>query len=336
MKENEFHLLVWKNLKGIINKKEQDDLNQWLSQSTDNQQIADEIALVWTESANSNSTIKMNLEHEYSRLQEKIKSEQGTKVEPSTLVLWRKHWLKIAASLLFLLGAFGIHNLFLKEKNSEVANIIKKAESKTEKVTLADGTIVWLSEGSVLEFPAHFSVKDRDVRLKGKAFFEVIHNPQQPFHVLMEDGSKVTVLGTKFNVSNSIESSETSIFVESGKVRFSKDAQEVVLIANQKAIFNAKSNKITAIEAKTQNDLAWQKGGLSFLKTPLSEVTKDFENHYDIALEIENKSLLDCTFSSPFMQPNLDNALQTFASSFGFKITKVGDKKFQLIGGKCR
>jgi transmembrane sensor len=329
MKENEIHLLIWKNLKGTINNAEQDTLNQWLALSVDNQRIAEDIALVWSASAKNPNTIKMDLDQEYSRLQSKIKSEPSSSVQPTTLVVLRNNWMKIAASLLFLIGAFGIFSLSQKEKNIEVATLTKNANQKcTEKFTLADGTIVWLSERSSLEYPAEFNQKVREVRLKGKAFFEVAHNSKQPFHVLMEDGTKVTVLGTKFNINTLPQTEETSVFVESGKVRFSKDAQEVVLTANQKAIFNAKLNKITAIVPKTQNDLAWQKGGLSFAKTPLSEVLKDFENQYNIELEIENKSLIDCTFSSPFMKLNLDAALQTLAQSFGLKITKITDNKY--------
>jgi transmembrane sensor len=336
MKENEFHLLLWKNLKGTISQIETEKLNIWLAESSDNQLIADEIELIWFKTNLNQKSIPLNLDSEYNRLQQKIKSEEESNFASTTLTLWRRHWLKIAASLLFLMGSFWAFNKFNQSIQPSVAtNWVRADQGVTKKVELPDGSVVWLSQGSDLIFPAYFNQEKRHVSLKGTAFFEVFHNPNQPFSVSILDGSVVEVLGTKFNI-NASNGDETSVFVESGKVRFSNTAQEVVLIAQQKGVFNHKTKTLKATESTTQNDLAWYKGGLSFVKTPLTTVVKDFQDYYGIVLEIDNKSLLNCTFSAPVLNQNVADALKTIALSFDFKITQPSSNKYILTGGNCR
>src|SRR5690606_31948180 len=49
------------------------------------------------------------------------------------------------------------------------------------KVTLADGTRVWLNAGSSLRYPVEFSANERDVILSGEAYFEVAKQSGRPF-----------------------------------------------------------------------------------------------------------------------------------------------------------
>src|SRR5690606_23814399 len=70
----------------------------------------------------------------------------------------------------------------------------------TYKVTLADGTVVWLNAGSTLKYPSHFGKGDRVVELEGEAYFDVkriqTENPTvhfQPFKVV-SDNPTITVL----------------------------------------------------------------------------------------------------------------------------------------------
>jgi transmembrane sensor len=55
------------------------------------------------------------------------------------------------------------------------------------KMTLYDGTVVWLNASSTLKYPNRFSAYDvRKVELDGEAFFEVQHNEKVPFMVSTE------------------------------------------------------------------------------------------------------------------------------------------------------
>ena len=66
---------------------------------------------------------------------------------------------------------------------------------------LADRTKVWLNSKSELRFPARFAGGEREVYLQGEAFFDVTSDAAQPFVVHLS-GGKITVLGTRFNVTD--------------------------------------------------------------------------------------------------------------------------------------
>src|SRR5690606_14687751 len=68
------------------------------------------------------------------------------------------------------------------------------------KITLSDGTAVWVNAASELRFPEHFGDAERRVYLKGEAYFEVAKETKRPFFVETEEVN-IRVLGTHFNVS---------------------------------------------------------------------------------------------------------------------------------------
>lgn len=69
------------------------------------------------------------------------------------------------------------------------------------KLTLHDGTEVWLNAESTIEFPSTFTDTERRVKMKGEAYFKVAHNEARPFVVDLGDKT-IHVLGTEFDVRN--------------------------------------------------------------------------------------------------------------------------------------
>lgn len=68
------------------------------------------------------------------------------------------------------------------------------------KLTLSDGTKVWLNSFSELRYPVNFTGKKREVILAGEAYFDVAGDPEHPFVVKVND-LDISVLGTQFNVN---------------------------------------------------------------------------------------------------------------------------------------
>ncbi len=65
---------------------------------------------------------------------------------------------------------------------------------------LADGTKVWLNSQSLLIASEPFTRENREVMLFGEGYFEVSHNPDQPF-IVKTPMLRTKVLGTHFNIS---------------------------------------------------------------------------------------------------------------------------------------
>lgn len=114
-------------------------------------------------------------------------------------------------------------------------------------ITLADGTKVWLYGESSIEFPRKFVGKERRVRMKGEAYFDVVKDASHPF-VVENDYFSTTVLGTSFSVRAYSEKDATVTLVE-GKVRMSgKNMSQQTLRPGQQARYHAEGFSVSEVD----------------------------------------------------------------------------------------
>lgn len=334
MKMDEISLLLWKQLKGELSAAEASQLDAWLAQSPENQREAARIRQIWEHTNGSEKAFaNLDLDAEFAQLQTKIRAERPTaKIVP----MWPRQLLRAAAAVAVLVVAvWGFQKL--TQSPVQPAEIAAFAEpGQLREIGLPDGSRVWLRGGSQLDYPVLFAENERVVRLSGEAFFQVAHNPAQPFRVKMPDGTAVQVLGTEFNIRSKGDEAATEVFVKSGKVRVENADKKVVLVANQRSIFDRKTGRLDASAAETANDLAWQTGGLSFVKTPVSQVLNDFEKYYEVKIGLENAAMQNCPYTAPLVNAPVEQSLAALAVAFRFRLEKISDKEFLLRGGVCK
>ena len=106
-------------------------------------------------------------------------------------------WLKVAAAIAVTATAA----VFFYPKPVEVPFLVKETKQQIDSVFLNDGTKVVLAENTRIRYPKVLADTAREVTLvKGQAFFKVHHEVKRAFNVLVGQ-SKVTVLGTSFNIN---------------------------------------------------------------------------------------------------------------------------------------
>ena len=88
---------------------------------------------------------------------------------------------------------------------------------RCEKIVLADGSAVWLKEGSSLRIPEVFAENNRKLSLQGEAFFDVAKNAQYPLYV-STNYVNIKVLGTAFNVKTDEKHQNVETVLARGKV----------------------------------------------------------------------------------------------------------------------
>lgn len=66
---------------------------------------------------------------------------------------------------------------------------------------MSDGTKVWLNAVSSIRYPVAFPKDERVVYADGEIYLEVAKDASRPFYVVLNNGMKVKVLGTSFNVN---------------------------------------------------------------------------------------------------------------------------------------
>ncbi|SHM58384.1 FecR family protein [Chitinophaga jiangningensis] len=155
------------------------------------------------------------------------------------------------------------------------------------RLTLPDGSKVWLNAMSSLRFPASFPGKERRVEVQGEAYFDIATNTQQPF-IVMAANTAIEVLGTKFNVNAYTEQQTLTTTLLQGKVKVSS-ANTVILEPGQQSV-NASSGKqmIRIVDqADTELATAWMNGYFRFKQASVQEVMQQIARWYDIEVSYE-------------------------------------------------
>lgn len=330
---DEYILLLSKQFAGeILSPAEAVLLSKWLDQAPENAQLAAEMQQVWTKASAFNKTFVLDLDADFQQVQARIRAEKA----PSAKVVPMGRWLLRAAAMLALLVA----SVWAWQNFHPIAvpDSTVVASTDNQLLELADGTRVWLRKNASLTYPAHFSAKARPVKLVGEAYFEVAHNPAQPFQVVLPTGDEIQVLGTEFGVSLSPDGSRSDVSVRSGKVRFSPKEKPdgVVLTARQSATYDRTTAQLLVRQDATLNNLAWQTGGLEFVKTPLLQVISDLEQHYDVKIDLLNPALNDCQYTSPRTNQPIQKVLASMAIIYQLQVVETAQGQFELRGGKCR
>lgn len=238
-------------------------------------------------------------------------------------------FLRYAAAVAILVGVTSIFNFFYFRSTNNVLqednlNELFVPAGQRARVTLDDGTVVWLNSNSSLLYPSTFD-KGRSVKLTGEAFFEVVTDPQKPFNVFA-DNLIVTALGTTFNVSNYPDSNiQVALFEGSVKVINQLGGDTNFLKPNQ--ILTKEKEKIWVDTIKQQKNFLWKDGIYSFENEPLYSIIKKLERYYDAKIEIKDQTISEYKYTGKFRQlDGVETILSEFQKSYSFSIEKNGNK----------
>lgn len=155
------------------------------------------------------------------------------------------------------------------------------------KVTLADGSIVWLNAGSTLRYPAAFTGNDRTVEITGEGYFEVAEDKTKPFRVLAH-GTEVKVTGTMFNVKAYDTDKLVTTTLVNGAVSVQRGSQSKKIKPNQQAITSGDSIRV---QHKTKEEmaqaLAWKSGKINLDGESVQSILDQLKRWYNVEIKIE-------------------------------------------------
>jgi ferric-dicitrate binding protein FerR (iron transport regulator) len=169
----------------------------------------------------------------------------------------------------------------VKGAGAAVENTLTTPRGGQYRLTLPDGTKVWVNAASSIIYPTAFTGKERKVRIEGEAFFEVAQNKDQPFIVEVRDGLSVEVLGTGFNVNAYSDEPSVRTTLVSGSVKVRYDRESLLLKPDQQVQLTGA--RLTLDKQPNMDEtLAWRNGYFLFSRTPLDVVMRQLSRWYDI------------------------------------------------------
>jgi len=219
-------------------------------------------------------------------------------------------------------------------KKSEMNQLIVPF-GKTTRITLSDGTIVFLNSGSRLVYPDRFSGNSREVLLQGEAYFDVAKVKKSSFVVKTTD-IDVKVLGTKFNVSAYKEDKLVETILEEGKVqihRSNKDffAKSVELSPGQKASFNKSGDKIEVKEVDVDEYILWKDGLLKFSSESLVKVISKVERFYNVKINYDMEDIMNIKMSGKLdLDTDINVVLDIISEASVVEIARVKENVFAI------
>ncbi len=326
--------LIHKDLLEVTTSEEQLLLNQWIVESTENQDIVDKTKLVWRLSQSKKNDYEPDVDKGLSRLKNRIQEDKGAKriqMRPNRLSLWKY----VAAAAILLI--FGLYWFNSAPQTATTMVQLATIEGEKSVIELNDGTKVFLNENSELSYPDQFG-NERVVNLKGEAFFEVAKDAAHPF-IIKTSSSKVTVLGTSFNVRSYLDEKETTVSVRSGKVRFepNNSQQNWDLTANEKVRYDFENQRFNKDTDESANDWSWHSGQLVFRNQLLKEVIPALEKHYDVKVSLTNTDILKCrTYTGSFKTDEVANVLEAITVALNLRIKQTAEASYILAGGECK
>ncbi|TRX61717.1 DUF4974 domain-containing protein [Fulvivirga sp. M361] len=238
----------------------------------------------------------------------------------------------IILSVLVLVGIW--RSPGLNERKSVVVyeSVIKeKKTSNGQKLSfkLPDGTKVILNAASTISYSVPFMRENREVKLEGEAFFDVVEDRKKPFTVITSNFS-ATVLGTSFNVFAYQNETEHTLSLLTGKVKVespyaSNDGPQILEPGHQ-IKFDIESNNFSRQTFNPQLITGWKDGIITFKDADFAKVISTLERWYGVEIAIINENKMkERQFSGTFEKKSLEHVLQVLSFSGGFSFS-IKDK----------
>jgi ferric-dicitrate binding protein FerR (iron transport regulator) len=336
MKNTPSHIdpeLVIRVLSGDADEGEQLKITQWINVSDENRNYFKELSLLWETSAGIKNMDTIDTKEDWKKVHAKIRGIKATSTAPFRRKYVMRYQLTgIAAAVVFCAGLYFVFQ-FLSRESAEGNSIVTTLEGS--KITLPDGSAVYLNGNSKLTYPENFNGAVRSVDLVGEAFFEVVPNSEKPFQI--RSGNAITeVVGTSFNI-NSISSDSVVVTVVTGKVSLyekKNSSSKIFLTKGEQGILK---NGI-GLEKKLNDDanfLSWQTGILVFHNTDLEKVVRDLSRHYEKDILIATGNLEGCRLTATFEQQTLEEVLSEMQMVLPMN-PAIADQTIVLTGKGCR
>ncbi|SKA41818.1 ferric-dicitrate binding protein FerR, regulates iron transport through sigma-19 [Chitinophaga eiseniae] len=233
---------------------------------------------------------------------------------------------QIAAAATLLLLVTVATWLFFKPRPRQPAlawHTITAAPGTPRQVQLPDGSQATIFPGSAISYVPAFNAAIREVRLSGRAFFNITSAADRPF--LVTSGKYTTqVLGTAFEVD---DRSRLTVTLLSGKVRLlGYHGQRLTDLQPQQQVIvdkQAGSFRLAAVAADAAT--SWTTGQLTFDQEKLNAVCEDLQQWYNVKIRITGKELLQKRITAEFKQLPLPAVMDILSQTAGFRYRQEKD-----------
>lgn len=259
----------------------------------------------------------------------------------------------VAASVaIFLISTISILYFIHNSHHTEITYSTKPSQRKT--ITLSDGTLIKLNADSRLEVVEGFGKTNREIKLMGEAYIEVVKDKNLPF-IIGTHSLTVRVLGTTLNIraypnedhaEASLVEGSAEVILKSKEVApiLLKPMNKVVTIATEQPFrsqdipVEVLENTEFQLESMTHYDnqqklveTSWTEQKLVFVNESLSSIAKTLERWYNIEIKFEREDIRSRKYTAAFDESEeLQSVLESLKASIPFDYKKTGKRTITI------
>jgi ferric-dicitrate binding protein FerR (iron transport regulator) len=244
---------------------------------------------------------------------------------PSKILFMRSTLMRVAAIALLLLGISAAAIYFTTSDSLSRKIVVATSSSQVNyRVSLPDGSSIFLNRNSELTYHSNFGKHSRAVSLAGEAFFDIAHDPSKPFTIDAGKAS-IKVVGTSFNVITSNPDSAVEVFVRTGKVMLTDNTGDKSLLLEPGFVGTMDSKVSEKKINSNQNYLSWQTKKLDYNGQTLDIVFRDLKRVYNMDIVADDPSILNETWVITIDNRSQETIVQLICGSFTLGYSKDGD-----------
>ena len=219
MEKQDIDQLVIAFLNHSISEEDAECLFMWVNEKEENKQY-----LLSYQKVNLATTFRK--QSKYSSNQAYLQFLKRQKNMQTQVFVHRLRSFMKYAAVLFICAfiGFNFYNYLGTNVHKAEEFIVCVPNSKHSFFYLSDSTEVWLNSGSEFKYTSDYGTKNREVYLKGEAYFNVRKNQQLPF-LVKTDSVSVRVYGTKFSIRNYSDMETVKIALQEGQIALNLESE---------------------------------------------------------------------------------------------------------------
>lgn len=310
-------------LAGEADAAQQRVVEDWAAGSPENARELELMRKLWDLGAEARSVPEMDVDSAWQRVETRIADAEGRgRVRP--IGGGGTRWVRWLAAAAMVAGVVFAARWFLQPPAME-----HLAQAEAIEVRLTDNSRSVLAPGSRME---ERMGRERAVRLRGAAYFEVQRDEERPFTV---DAGEVlvTVLGTAFEVSAYDSAAFVTVRVRSGRVRVVAGADTLELGAGEHARFDKERHFLERKPAPPAE--VWGLRVIQFEGATLRQVAEQLQRIYNVSIALRHEGVARCVLTAEFDDEAIDTILGVIADTFSLEVERGANGSYILDGDGC-
>ncbi len=322
---NNIESLIVRSFSEALAPEEQERLNAWLNESGENQRHYMQLLNIWQSSHPAFDVDSIDVESAEKRVMSQL--DKPSLLQMPVWVWWQRIAAVLLLPVLLIMGYLMISR-YSQPKNLAYQDV-SSPYGAISRVSLPDGSSVWLNSGSRLRFPSAFDGKERHVVLIGEGFFEVHADKSHPF-IVETAKMNVRATGTRFNVEAYSSDTLVAVTLVEGKVDVNiEDKIRTNLQPDQRIVYNSNSHKYDLTNTDAQRWALWKDGKLVFRDEPLDEVFKRLSRAFNVDISVKDKTIAKQPYRATFEGESLDEILRLLKLTSPLRYERSGKVKLQ-------